>query len=193
MSESNGDKLDWLFFAQRHGALLNEKGGYYRRGKQYGMEKKLTVADTYLHYQLLDVGRPSILNIASEHKISWKFVRKVESELYMNDGCVVSPEEITLDMVSRRRMGPGSIILDQLDCFALYCLYHKKPTRSLRSYVYDLYRIRGTIVSGSVVMPSKFAADFACPILFPMTSSGLAMLRKLLSTLRRWPGLILAG
>ena len=50
------------------------------------MEKKLAVADTYLHYELLDVGRPSISKIASEHKVSRKFVRKVESELYTNDG-----------------------------------------------------------------------------------------------------------
>ncbi len=46
MLESNRDKLDWLSFAQRHGALLNKRGGYYRQGKQYGMEKKLAVADT---------------------------------------------------------------------------------------------------------------------------------------------------
>ena len=69
----------------------------------------------------------------------------------MNDGCVVSLEEITLDMVSLWRMGPGSIILDQSDCFALYCLYRRQPTQSLRSYVYELYPIRGTIVSGSIV------------------------------------------
>ena len=52
------------------------------------MEKKLAVADTYLHYELLDVERPSISKIASEHKVSRKFVRKVEveSELYKNDG-----------------------------------------------------------------------------------------------------------
>ena len=151
MSESDGDELDQLSFAQRHGASLNEWGGYYRRGKQYGMEKKLAIAETYLNYEQLDGGRPSISKIASEHKVSRDFVRKIESELYMNDRCVVSPEEITLDMVSRRRMGPGSIVLDQSDCFALYCLYRRKPTRSLRSYVNELYRIRGTIVSESVV------------------------------------------
>jgi hypothetical protein len=54
-------------------------------------------------------------------------------------------------MVSQQRMGPGSIILDQSDCFTLYCLYRRKPTGSLRSYVYELYCSRGTIVSGSVM------------------------------------------
>ena len=65
------------------------------------MEKKLAIAETYLNYEQLDGGRPSISKIASEHKVSRKFVRKIESELYTNDWCVVSPEEITLDMVSR--------------------------------------------------------------------------------------------
>ena len=38
------------------------------------------------------------MKIASEHTVSWNFVRKIESELYTNDRCVVSPEEITLDI-----------------------------------------------------------------------------------------------
>ena len=50
------------------------------------MEKKLAIAETYLHYEQLDRGRSSILKIASEHKVSRKFVRKIESELYTNDG-----------------------------------------------------------------------------------------------------------
>ncbi len=31
----DGDGLDRLSFSQRHGALINNKGGYYRAGKQY--------------------------------------------------------------------------------------------------------------------------------------------------------------
>ncbi len=88
MSESNGDKLDQLSFAQRHGASLNKWGGYYCQEKHYGMEMKLAVADTYLHYKQLDGGRLSLSKIASEHKVSWKFVWKVESELYTNDGII---------------------------------------------------------------------------------------------------------
>ncbi len=85
MSESEGDKLDQLSFVQRHGASLNEWGGYYRQGKHYGMEMKLAVADTDLHYEQLDGGRLSLSKIASEHKVSRKFMRKVESELCTND------------------------------------------------------------------------------------------------------------
>ena len=33
--ECDGAGLDRLSFSQRHGALINKKGGYYRAGKQY--------------------------------------------------------------------------------------------------------------------------------------------------------------
>ncbi len=49
---------------------------------------KLAVVDTYLHYEQLDGERLSLSKIASEHKVSRKFVRKVESELYTNDGTI---------------------------------------------------------------------------------------------------------
>ncbi len=73
-------------------------------------------------------------------------MRKIESKLYRNDGRVVSPEEITLDMVSQRTLGHGTIALDQADCFALYCLMRSKPTRFLGSYINELYHLRGTMV-----------------------------------------------
>ncbi len=80
--ESDGNKLEGLSFAQRHGTMSNKKGGYYRRGKQYGIEKKFAVAETYLHYKQLGGGRrPSLSKIASEHKVDPRFVRKIESEL----------------------------------------------------------------------------------------------------------------
>ncbi len=125
---------------------MNKERGYYCRGKQYGMEKKLAVAATYQHHKQLCRGRPSLSSIAHEHEVDRKFVRKIESELYRNDGRVVSPEEVTLDMVSRRTLGPGTIALDQADCFALYCLMHSKPTQSLGSYVNKLYCLRGAMV-----------------------------------------------
>ena len=86
MSMSDGDELDWLSLAIRNGAAVNKKGGYYRRGKQYGMEKKLTVAETYLPCRQLGGGRPSLSKIASHNKADRKFVRKIESEIYSDDG-----------------------------------------------------------------------------------------------------------
>jgi hypothetical protein len=152
MLESNGDEFDQLSFACRNSVLVNKEGGYYCRGKQYGMEKKLTVAATYQHHKQLCGGRPSLSGIAHEHKVDRKFVRKIESKLYRNDGCVVSLEEVTLDMVSRWTLGSGTIaFLDQADCYALYCLMHSKPTQLLGSYVNKLYHLRGTMVSKMMV------------------------------------------
>ena len=90
--------------------------------------RRSSLLQRYLNYEQLDGGRPSILKIALEHKVSRDVVWKIESELYTNDWCVVSPEATTLDMVSRQRVGTGSIALDQMDCFALYCVYRRKPT-----------------------------------------------------------------
>ncbi len=127
MSDSEGDAFDQLSFARRNGVYVNKEGGYYCRGKQYGMEKKLAIVATYQHYQLLEGGRPNLSRIATEHKIDRKFVRKIESELYKNDERVVSPEEVALDMVSRRTLGSGSSALDERDCYILICLMRSNP------------------------------------------------------------------
>ncbi len=72
------------------------------------------------------------MEIAREHKVSSKFVQKIEAELYKHDGRVIYPEEITSEMVSQQAIGPGSIALDEGDCFLLLliCLMRRKPTRS---------------------------------------------------------------
>ncbi len=113
--ESNGDEHNWLSFARRNGVSVNKEGGYYCLGRQYGLEKKLAVAACYDYNKRLWGGRPNLLEIARKHKVSKKFVRKIEDELYKNDGRVVSPEEVMLEMVSRRALGPGSIALDEGD------------------------------------------------------------------------------
>jgi hypothetical protein len=68
----------------------------------YGMKKKLAVADMYLHYEQLDGGRPSLLKIESEHKVSRKFVLKIESELYTNDGRISGTKSSRPQFVSPR-------------------------------------------------------------------------------------------
>ena len=42
-----------------------------------------------------------------------KFVHKIESKLYKNDGLVVLLEDVALDMVSWWTLGPGSIAFDE--------------------------------------------------------------------------------
>ena len=134
--EIDGDGQDWLQFARWNGVSVNKEGGYYCRGRQYGVEKKLAVGDCYEYKKQLWGGRPNLMEIAREHKVSKMFVRKIEGELYKNDGRVIYPEEITSEMVSGRALGPGAIALDEGGCFLLICLMRRKPTRSLGSYVH---------------------------------------------------------
>jgi len=72
------------------------------------------------------------------------------SSFYHGD-CVIPPDEIKLSIVNNRQLGAGAISLDPEDCFVLYQLYRKHPTRSLKSYVRELYYYTGTIVSQSTV------------------------------------------
>ncbi len=66
------------------------------------MEKELAVADTYLHYEQLDRGRQSLLKIELEHRVSRKFVQKIESELYTNDGRISGTKSSRPQFVSPR-------------------------------------------------------------------------------------------
>ena len=55
MPECDEDGLDRLSFSQRHGALINKKGGYYRPGKQYAsslaeMKVQMLAEDLFLLY-----------------------------------------------------------------------------------------------------------------------------------------------
>ncbi len=130
MSDSEGDKFNQLSFAHRNGVSVNKEGGYYCHGKQYSVQYGKEACHCGNLPTLLAAlrGRPSLLRIAHEHKVDRKFVRKIESKLIKNNGRVVSPEEVILDMVSRRTLGPGTNAFDQVDSFDLYCLIRSRPT-----------------------------------------------------------------
>ncbi len=68
-----------------------------------------------------------------------------------NDGRVVSPKDVMLDVASRQSLGSGSKTLNEGDCFALISLMQSNPTRSVRSYVNKLYRLTETRVSRMTV------------------------------------------
>ena len=72
--ESDGDGQDRFSFARRNGVSVNKEGGYYCRGRQYGVEKKLAVGDCYEYKKQLWGGRPNLMEIAREHKVSKMFV-----------------------------------------------------------------------------------------------------------------------
>ena len=150
MLVGSADELFQLKFSQEQGSSLNSSGGFYQRGKSYGMETKLFVAATYLDCQERCNGKHlSIRKIASHCRVGKDFVIKIICELEKNAGQVVAPDII----YSNRNVpvGPGSIRLTSEDRFVLYCLYQKDPTRSLRSYVYWLFSYTGTIISESTI------------------------------------------
>ena len=70
MSETEMNELHRLFFIQE-GIAINKNGGYYQRGKSYGLEKKLLVAATYLDAKEQSISegrgpRPIITHVANE-------------------------------------------------------------------------------------------------------------------------------
>lgn len=114
------------------GIAQNQNGGYYQRGKSYGIETKLRVAATYLDgAEQSPHARPNISQIARDCNVGWHFVEKIEGELLMEER--------------------GILTYDEIDAFVLYRLYKKLPTRSLKSYVNWLFYYTGTIVSASTV------------------------------------------
>jgi hypothetical protein len=51
MAGGHNDKLNQLYFASRHGVLVNSNYGIYERGKSNGMGNKLFVAAKYLDHK----------------------------------------------------------------------------------------------------------------------------------------------
>ena len=45
------NKLHQLYFAGNRGVLVNINGGFYQRGKSYGLDVKLFVAAKYLDHK----------------------------------------------------------------------------------------------------------------------------------------------
>ena len=145
MFESDRDKS----FSLNHGVKRNINGGYYEPGKQYDLSTKVRVAELYrLRRRTGGGNRPNISQLAIDCHAGRVFVLKIEGELF-GEGCGIPPAEIKLDMVNNRQLGPGSLSLDPEDCFVLYQLYCKQPTRLLMSYVRELHYYTGTILSES--------------------------------------------
>ncbi len=143
------NELHQLYFATRHGVMVNNNGGYYQCGKSYGLEVKLFVAAKYLDHKERLVGlRPVVTKVAAECHVGWDFVVKIERELMDNERVLV-PEEIYL--ARNNPIGPGSRSMSKEDFFLLYILYRQQPTWLLKSYVYWLFCCTGTIMSESTL------------------------------------------
>jgi hypothetical protein len=142
-------ELYQLYFSGSHGALVNSNGGFYQRGKSYGLDVKLFIAAKYLDHKERRGGlRPVVTLVAAECRVRKKFVYKIERELMENER-ILAPDEIYL--ARSNPIGPGSKSMSGEDFFVLYILYRQEPTRSLKSYVNWLFCCTGTIVSESTV------------------------------------------
>ncbi len=149
MAGEDINELHRLYFANWHTVLVNSNGGFYQRGKSYGMEMKLFVAAKYLDHKEMRGGlRPVLSRIAAECRVGRDFVAKIERELVENDR-VLTPKEVYL--TRDISIAPGSMSMSGEDFVVLYMLYRQHPTRSLKSYVYWLFCCMGTIVSESTM------------------------------------------
>jgi hypothetical protein len=81
------NELHMLYFAGHHGALMNNNGGFYQRGKSYGLEVKLLVAAKYLdHKERLGGLRPLVTQVVAECCVGKDFVCKIEREIMRTTG-----------------------------------------------------------------------------------------------------------
>ena len=72
------DGLQQLCFANIHGVLIYDNGGYYQRGKTYGLEVRLFVAAKYLDHKERRGGlQPVLSKVTAECRAEWHFVAKI--------------------------------------------------------------------------------------------------------------------
>ncbi|KAL7525047.1 hypothetical protein ACHAXR_003207, partial [Thalassiosira sp. AJA248-18] len=71
--------------------------------------------------------------------------------------------------------GPGSIALNEIDSAVILFLYLEEPSRSLKSYIWNLELLTGTI------MHFLIGGGYAGQILFPTINSDRPILRELIA------------
>ena len=148
-SEDRNDSpspIDHVFLA-RHGLLINEQGGLYRKGHRYHAATKLLVHSCINRLGEDDISTINISQVSKETNTSRGFVRKVHNEMIENNGNIVDPCVIRQE----RAKGPGVKTFDECDMFVLLMLYFEEPSRSNASYVERLYCATGTVTSTSTV------------------------------------------
>jgi hypothetical protein len=119
------NELHQLYFAGSHGVLMNSNGGFYQRGKSYGLDVKLLVAAKYLNHKERLGGlrsRPVVTLAAAECRVMKKFVCKIERELMENER-ILAPDEIYLARANP--IGLGSRMSGE-DFFVLYILHQQE-------------------------------------------------------------------
>ena len=93
---------------------MNKEGGYYCRGRQYGVEKKLAVGDYYENKKQLCGGQPNLMEIAREHKVSKKIPKLSTPMKYRITESTVDAELFAMEMedaVASGFLQPGNVLV----------------------------------------------------------------------------------
>ncbi|KAL3795065.1 hypothetical protein HJC23_006386 [Cyclotella cryptica] len=145
-------------YASQHGCHLNKNEGLYVRWSYYNKEKKVSVGAEYnkMKREAIKNGeqRVNISELGRICNVGWDYAKKVASEIE-SSGRVIDPSEVYQTRDVPR--GPGSIAMDQTDCFVLLFLYLEEPSRTLSQYVNLLAVLTGTLVDRSTI--SKWFKD----------------------------------
>lgn len=127
------------------GREVNSHGRFYQNGAAYSVEAKLAIANTYQQLaRTSKYGRPNLSQIAREHCVDVKTVKKVEDELLVY-GRVRCPNEIRAN--ADRPVGPGSICLNPIELYIILRLRDEDPRRHLHNYRDWIMLLTGKTVS----------------------------------------------
>ena len=151
------DAIDLL--GAQSGTLRNVNKGVYEPGKSYPFLTKVKV-DIKYHEQMNTEhyrknGRVNISEVARRCGVSRNFVEKVKNERLLY-GKILRRSEI-YDMRDVPR-GAGSIVMDEFDRFFILQLYSEEPSRTLKSYVDELWDYTGKNISKSTI--SRFFLEY---------------------------------
>jgi hypothetical protein len=121
------------------GLSTNQNGGTYKNGNPYNKSKRLEVLR--IIERCKNEGKSTLSGkVSKEAKVGPTFVRKV-----VNDMKKIGTMEAHSNKKHSKRIGPGSLSLNDIDYIVLVHLLRANPQRSLRLYVHKLYKITGTL------------------------------------------------
>lgn len=131
--------------------VTNKKGGVYKRGATFSLEKKMEIALVLenLRTQAAEQksSRPvSARQLAKAAKVSVATACKIMAELDSAGG-IKDPKQ----QVRAVERGPGALTLSRQDEEVLLNLRQSHPQRTLENYASCLQQITGTKVSSSTV------------------------------------------
>ena len=129
-------------------AELNNNGGYYERGKQYSLAKKVAVAQELVRLSREKAPvQPTITELAAAAKVSWKYADQVYTEI-LTYGWVVHPDDIRRNKRIARGVG---LKLQRDEELFLLALRSQNPQRPNLDYIRQLYDYSGTKVSSTFI------------------------------------------